>query len=265
MADKLTSAEIRQYWASQAQTQGASPDASWSDHCAIQLEVRELLKWLKDGDRVLDVGCANGYSSAQLAAERRIHLHGIDYVPAMIDLARRRADELRGRLAGTLEFSVGDVTRLEGETGVYDKVITTRVLINLGDWPAQHAAVLACARMVKMGGLLLLSEATVQGWRNLNAFRAEWRLPPIPMPSFNTYLDETQLIDALAPEMDLVEEVRFSSSYFVGTRVLKPLLVQALDIDVDAADPHMHWNRWWAELPARGDYGTQKLFVFRKR
>jgi hypothetical protein len=26
----------------------------------------------------------------------------------------------------------------------------------------------------------------------------------------------------------------------------------------------MEWNRWFAQLPAWGDYGTQKLFVFRK-
>ena len=25
------------------------------------------------------------------------------------------------------------------------------------------------------------------------------------------------------------------------------------------------WNRWFAQIPAAGDYGTQKLFVFRKR
>lgn len=28
--------------------------------------------------------------------------------------------------------------------------------------------------------------------------------------------------------------------------------------------PNMEWNRWFAQLPSWGDYGTQKLFVFRK-
>ena len=43
------------------------------------------------------------------------------------------------------------------------------------------------------------------------------------------------------------------------------ILALALGGSVDAADPAMHWNRWCAELPAAGDYGTQKLFVFRKK
>jgi hypothetical protein len=51
----------------------------------------------------------------------------------------------------------------------------------------------------------------------------------------------------------------------VGTRVVKPLLARALGGEVDVADPKMHWNRWCSELPAAGDYGTQKLFVFRKK
>jgi hypothetical protein len=37
-----------------------------------------------------------------------------------------------------------------------------------------------------------------------------------------------------------------------------------LQADIPVASPDMEWNRWWAALPAVGDYGTQKLFVFRK-
>jgi hypothetical protein len=63
----------------------------------------------------------------------------------------------------------------------------------------------------------------------------------------------------------LLELVNFASTYYVGTRVLKPLLNQALGGLVDVADPKMEWNRWFAQLPAAGDYGTQKLFVFQKK
>jgi hypothetical protein len=47
---------------------------------------------------------------------------------------------------------------------------------------------------LKTGGTLLLSEATIQGWQRLNQFRREWALPDIPMPPFNRYLDENQVI-----------------------------------------------------------------------
>ena len=44
-------------------------------------------------------------------------------------------------------------------------------------------------------------------------------------------------------------------TYFVGTRILKPLLAQASGGKVDPAKPEMEWNRWWGLLPAWGDYG----------
>ena len=57
----------------------------------------------------------------------------------------------------------------------------------------------------------------------------------------------------------------FASSYFVATRLLKPILAQAAHNDIDVADPNAEFNRWASLLPAAGDYGTQKLFVLRRR
>jgi hypothetical protein len=84
------------------------------------------------------------------------------------------------------------------------------------------------------------------------------------MPPFNTYLDEDQVIEAVSPELELIEIVNFASTYFVMSRVVKPLLAQATDAPIDVADPGSHWNRWASAIPAAGDYGTQKLFVFRR-
>jgi SAM-dependent methyltransferase len=183
----------------------------------------------------------------------------------MIAEARRRLQNFPGRLAGRVEFSEGDVTALVEPPGTYDKVVSVRVIINLGSWDRQRAALLECVRVLKPGGLLLLSEATLQGWRRLNEFRREWHLADIPIPPFNQYLDENLVMDALSDELELVELVNFASTYYVGTRVLKPLMSQAAGGNIDVADPGMEWNRWFSELPAWGDYGTQKLFVLRKR
>jgi SAM-dependent methyltransferase len=147
----------------------------------------------------------------------------------------------------------------------YDKVIVIRVIINLGEWSNQLKALRQCARVLKPGGLLLLSEATLQGWRQMNKFRCEWGLPEIPMPPFNKYLDERRVIESLAPQLELAELSNFSSTYFVGTRVIKPLLARAFGGNINVADPEMEWNRFFSQLPAFGDYGTQKLFGFRKR
>ena len=262
MSRKLSQEEVRGFWTEQSRKHGQSHAASWSDRMAIELEIREILKHLNDGDRVLDVGCANGYSTVAFAQQRRVQIRGLDYIPEMIDQAKARLDGVRTQ--GSVEFAVGDITRLEEPSDRYDRVVAIRVLINLGTWERQLLALRECARVAKPGGTVLLSEATLQGWRRLNTFRDEWQLPPIPMPPFNEYLDEERMRAAGVPNLRLETIIDFSSSYFVGTRVLKPLLIQALGAAVDVADPDMEWNRWFAQLPPLGDYGTQRLFIFKK-
>ncbi|MBI4860558.1 MAG: class I SAM-dependent methyltransferase [Candidatus Riflebacteria bacterium] len=266
MTRRLTVEEIRAYWTAQALRHGQSAAASWSDTHAMELEIRTLLDRLADDESVLDVGCANGFTTLRLAAERPLRIRGLDYVPRMIEEAKLHLEAIRDRLRGEVEFGVGDITALPEPTGLYDKVIVVRVLINLHDWERQIRALRECARVLKPGGQLLVSEATMQGWRKLNALRAEWHLDEIPMPSFNTYLDQEKVIEAAADVLECREVVDFASTYYVGTRVIKPLLMKALgDPPADAANPEMEWNRWVSLLPAAGDYGTQKLFVFKKR
>jgi SAM-dependent methyltransferase len=143
-------------------------------------------------------------------------------------------------------------------------VVVVRVLINLGHWERQLSGLRECIRVLKPGGLLLLSEATLQGWCRLNALRAEWGLEDIPMPAFNQYLDQDQVVAAIRSEAELLEVSNFASTYYVGTRLLKPLLAKATQAPLSVADPNSEWNRWFSQLPQGGDYGTQKLFVFRK-
>lgn len=265
MTSRFTQDEIRAFWEASADAHGEAPEASWSDVRAIELEIAEIAGRLRDGDRVLDAGCANGYSTVRFAAEKAVDILGIDYVPAMIDAARRRLSALEGRLRGTVRFELGDLAAGGLPAGAFDKVVCTRVIINLGPWERQRDGIGACAAALRPGGLLLLSEASLQGWRRLNEFRREWGLQDIPMPPFNNYLDEELLAADAPPSLELVETRDFSSSYFVATRVFKPLLSQALGGRVDAADPLALFNRWASSLPAAGDFGTQRLFVFRRR
>lgn len=265
MSERYSLQQVREFWKQQAVVHGQSPAASWSDQCVIEMEIREILARLEDGDRVLDIGCANGFSTVQFAAQKRIEILGMDYIPEMIEQAKLRSAQLTGKLAGKVSFDVGDITALNQPPESFDKVVVIRVVINLGEWPNQLRGLKECARVLKPGGMLLLSEATLQGWLRLNSFRSEWGMPDIPMPPFNNYLDQDLVVEETAPLLELVSLENFASTYYVGTRVLKPLLAQALSTQASTTDPNMHWNRWFSSLPAAGDYGTQKLFVFRKR
>jgi ubiquinone/menaquinone biosynthesis C-methylase UbiE len=260
----MTDEEVFAYWRGQAREHDVSHAVSWTDRYAIELEIKQMIARVEDGDRLLDIGCANGFSTLRVAAARRVSIRGIDYVPEMIEHARRALGDVSERMESDVDFDVGDITGLTEPSDTYDKVIVTRVIINVGEWERQRLALDEALRVVRPGGVLLLSEACLQTWRSLNRLRGEWGLEPIPMPAFNNYLDRDRVVEALTPKASLVELSHFASSYYVGTRLLKPLLSGATGAPLDVADPETEWNRWWSQVPAAGDYGTQVLFVFRK-
>jgi ubiquinone/menaquinone biosynthesis C-methylase UbiE len=263
--ERFTPEQTRDHWKDTAISRGSLPTATWADLGAVQLEIREILKHLRDGEVVLDVGCGNGYPAICYAKERKIRVKGVDDVPEMISAARKWLERERAGLRGEVEFTTGNILSPEGPAGIYDKLTVTRVLINLGSLERQLQALTECARLLRPEGTLLLCEASLQSWRNLNRLREEWGLPAILMPPFNLFLDEEQFLPQ-AERLFRVQEVScFMSSYFVGTRFLKPLLARVAPVPVDVADGDMEWNRLMAALPPVGDYGKVKLFVLMKR
>jgi len=230
----------------------------------IELEIAAIGARLQPGEHVLDGGCANGYSSARYAA-LGADVVGVDYIPEMVANAESRRQALPEDVASRLKFSVGDIRALDFDDASFDAVVSTRVIINLPSWEEQLRGLHECVRVLRPGGLFLLSEATEQGWTRLNDIRREWGLADIPMPSFNLYLDQECLLEALAGEVEVQEIDDFASSYYVATRLLKPLLASRAEVAVDVADPDAEFNRWAAMLQPAGDYGTQKLFVLRRR
>lgn len=263
--EKFSLEQIKNFWKGQAVKFKESYAVSWSDKYAIELEIREISKRLNDGERVLDVGCANGFSTLQFAREKRIDIRGVDYIAEMINQANELSCSMQAKLLGKVDFKQGDITLLNEPDAAYDKVIVVRVLINLSKWENQVKGLLECARVLKSGGVLLLSEATTQGWTRLNRLRRECGLEDIPVPAFNLYLDQEKIIEAASPVLELIELVNFSSTYYLGTRVFKPILAASGKTKMNVADPESELNRLFAQLPSWGDYGTQKMFVFRKK
>src|SRR2546423_2722070 len=150
---------IREYWESQGRTHKTSHTASWGDFYAIDLEVQTISKFIKPGQRVLDVGCANGYSTfRQLELQPKATFVGIDYAPAMIQNAnyRKAQQNLSDDIAS---FSTASILDLPFETNSFDIVYTTRVLINLPTWEEQVRGIQECLRVAKSGGKVIFSEA----------------------------------------------------------------------------------------------------------
>jgi ubiquinone/menaquinone biosynthesis C-methylase UbiE len=253
---------IHDYWEGQARKHGAAPDASWGDVHAIALEVETISRHLADGDSVLDVGCANGYSAFQQLERRRLKkLTGVDFAPTMI-AAAQAAHAQRG-LGARAEFQVGDVRRLAFPDAAFDVVYTTRVLINLPTWEEQVQGITECLRVARPGGKVILSEGFWEPLVLLNAMRALVRLPPLVEHDFNRYLKKQRLEELLAALGLAFEVEEFSSVYYLGSRFLRELVTDA------AAWPGYSnpVNRIFYDLEREysgGGCGIQQAYVIRK-
>ncbi len=254
-------AAVRKIWMEQAEKHGVSHTASEADACAVDLEIRTVLEYLESGERALQVGCRAGYAAVQYAAHKEIRILGVDRDKKMIKAAGDCLYPMRTKIEGEIKFEQSDITVLSFCHEVFDKIITSGAVAALQNRGSHKPALAECARVLKPGGLLLLSEPTTQGLENLNRFRAEFGLPPLPAPESVPGLDMKTMNRDHWPDLDLVEVREFSSTYSVASLVFKPLLDKAAG---NAAATEDEFNRFAAEAPSWGDYGVKKLFVFRK-
>src|SRR5262249_6903743 len=104
---------------------------------------------LRNGSRVLDLGCGLGDDTFQIAervgASGRVT--GVDVSTSMIDEAQRRA-QTRGL---PVDFEVGDSQALRFESGTFDGVRAERMLMHV---PDAERAIAEMARVLAPGGRL---------------------------------------------------------------------------------------------------------------
>ena len=256
--------KIKKFWDEQAAKFESSAKASMPDELLHDLEIEQVIARIQEGSKVLDVGCANGYTTLRLARSKRITIKGVDYSEAMIKMANEELRRWGPEVKKTVSFDVGDVLELQEDEASYDQLVCKRVLINLVAWENQKRALENLHRVLKRGGTLLLSEASKQGWENMNRLRKAFYLEEIPMPWHNLYLDEEQLFAFAAPLFETVEVLNFSSTYYVGSRIMQPLILKMFDPERQP-EYDSEINRFFSLLPPYGDYGTQKLYVFAKK
>ncbi len=160
---------IKDFWENQAIKHKESPEASWGDNFAIDLEVDNIGSYISDSASVLDVGCANGFALLRHAAKNKLaESKGIDYSSNMIEMAK---SALLKNEQHNIEFSVGDVRDIQFGDDQFDVVYTTRVLINLPNWEEQTQGINECIRVTKPGGKIILSEAFWEPLVKLNSLR----------------------------------------------------------------------------------------------
>jgi len=249
------------FWNSQADKFGTSHSASWGDKYAIDLEIQTIGHRVKEGDKVLDVGCANGYSAIHHLDKNISSITGVDFSEAMIREAQKNQAEY-GSL-DQLSFEVGDVRKLRFEDETFDVVYTTRTLINLPTWEEQKRGISECIRVCKTGGTIIFSEAFWEPLVLLNAIRTLKSLTPLVEPDFNRYLKKKNLEEYFLSEGILFEIEDFSSIYFLGTRFLRELVTNPEDAPGYSGPINKIFYNIEKDYSG-GGFGIQQAYVIRK-
>jgi SAM-dependent methyltransferase len=110
---------------------------------------------IRAGERVLDIAAGNG--NATLAAARRFaQVTSTDYVPALLEKGRRRA-EAEGL---TAQFQVADAEELPFADGAFDVALSTFGIMFAPDHARSSAEML---RVVRPGGRLGMANWTPDG------------------------------------------------------------------------------------------------------
>lgn len=254
---------IKEFWESQATKHGESPEASWGDNFAIDLEVANIGSYIKDGDRVLDVGCANGFALLRHAKEKKLGIcEGIDFAGNMITMANAALAKTEGN--SNLSFKEGDVRELAFEDNLFDVVYTTRVLINLPNWLEQMKGVDECIRVAKPGGKIVLSEAFWEPLVKLNALRTLFGLDSLVEHDFNRYIKKSKLSNYLTEKNISFEIIDFSSVYYLGSRLVRDLVTQVNDYPGYSNPINELFYKIEKDFSG-GDIGIQQAYVITKK
>lgn len=251
---------IHEYWESQAKKYGSSHYASWTDSYVIDLEIQTIGQYIGDGHEVLDVGCANGYSTLHHVDKNIRRIVGVDFAESMI----QEANNNRSRVQPDCEtlFKVADARSLPFDSNSFDIVYTTRTLINLPTWKDQQIAMRECIRVCKQKGTIIFSEAFWEPLCCLNGLRAIAKLPFLAEHECNRFLKKSAVVEFLTSLHLMYDVIDFCSIYYLGTRFLQELITSQCHsehpdiIGKTFYDLEQHYSG--------GEFGIQQAFVVSK-
>ena len=205
------------HWNERAQSEESDETVNIGDVAQREVEIHHILPHLKRDQRVLEVGCGNGYLT-NLLRTRVAHVDAFDYSENMIERAKKAYGEKNNR------FFQDNILAPEHFNGPYDLTLCVRVLINLRDTEEQKTALGHLASSVRPGGTLVLAEGYLDGFGTLSELRKSMGMPPLQPAAINHYSAVAELMPTIEKSFE-VRSTFHSGMFDVLTRVVYPALV----------------------------------------
>ncbi len=233
--------------------------AGTKDLIAKKLEIEAIAKYVRDGQRILDIGCGNGITAIELARSFEVDILGIDYAEEMIKGARNLAKGLN--LKGTVRFEIGDIENLHEYGRKVDLAYTERALINLPDWETQKQAIRAITDQLVHRGQYVMCENSQDGLDMINTLRVRVGLKAIEPPWHNRYFQDMELEQCDFPGVVLESIDFYSSTYYFLSRVVNAWIATQEGNEPNYNSPI---NQLALQLPSIGNMGQGRIWVWRK-
>jgi SAM-dependent methyltransferase len=248
------------FWSDRARQYETDPRANTNDVWLREVEIDYVSRIIGAHSfrKVLDFGCANGYSTARIA---KLHpaaaFLGIDINADMIRIAETFP---ASEGLSNLEFRVADVVAGDVQEK-FDFIFTIRVFQNIESAAMQKTVFDAVHERLADGGMLLYVESYADGYERINADRAKMGLTPLPIHPHLTLMTQ-DFDDYVGQRMDFVSREYLSSTYYLITRLLYSYIAKT---NGEAIDYNHPIHQVASMVPQVGEYGVQKALLFRKR
>jgi|SaaInlStandDraft_2_1057019.scaffolds.fasta_scaffold00408_10 SAM-dependent methyltransferase len=260
--------KINEHYNDEVKEFGSSIKSTMPDIFVKKLEIEKISNSIKqikkdhNVENILEIGCGNGYVLKKISKNIKSDFLGVDVNKKMIELAKKRKRK-------ELDFKVDDITNSKLKSEKYDIIFTERCLINLMSWELQKKAINQIYKLLKKDGTFIMLEAFTDGLNNLNLARKALGLKNIEPAWHNNYFVKKRFEKSIKMKFCFLKTSttknnydNFLSSYYFGSRILYPSLIESKGLSVAYNNKFIEF---YSYIEPVGNYSPLQLCMLKKR